>query len=134
MQLPNYRRTLISRCARLTALDHRPVFPQERRYAEAWWAERSRGPLSPTSPTGSEQPGPVGGSEGSGGLASGAPAEEAGPGDPLPRDVLHPVLAVLDARSLVHCARACRWWAESSAFHLQRARLSKAQVGVVSSA
>ncbi|KAL6750828.1 hypothetical protein V8C86DRAFT_3143047 [Haematococcus lacustris] len=38
--LQHYRRTLICRCRTLTALDQRPVFPQERRYAEAWAAGR----------------------------------------------------------------------------------------------
>ncbi|KAG1672028.1 hypothetical protein FOA52_008904 [Chlamydomonas sp. UWO 241] len=36
--LPHYRRTVISMCSGLTAVDHKPVFPQERKYAEAWWA------------------------------------------------------------------------------------------------
>ena len=31
------RRTIISLCRHITALDHRPVFPQERVYAESWW-------------------------------------------------------------------------------------------------
>ncbi|GAX77215.1 hypothetical protein CEUSTIGMA_g4661.t1 [Chlamydomonas eustigma] len=35
--LPNYRRTVIGRCRTLTSLDHRPVFPQERAYAQTWW-------------------------------------------------------------------------------------------------
>ena len=30
----------MARCRQLTALDHRAVFPQERRYAEAWWEEQ----------------------------------------------------------------------------------------------
>lgn len=33
------RRSVISVCRGLTALDHKPVFPQERKYAEAWWRD-----------------------------------------------------------------------------------------------
>jgi hypothetical protein len=46
----------------------------------------------------------------------------------LGRDVLHPVMSMLDARSLVMCALSCRWWAESAAYVLLAKRLEKAKV------
>jgi len=35
-KLPNYRKTLISRCKQLTYLDERPVSEEERKCCEAW--------------------------------------------------------------------------------------------------
>ena len=35
-KIPHYRRTIISRCPKLTYLDDRPVFPDERRRCSAW--------------------------------------------------------------------------------------------------
>lgn len=34
------RRTVLGRSKALMALDHRPVFRQERLYAEAWWGQQ----------------------------------------------------------------------------------------------
>ncbi|MEW5310348.1 MAG: hypothetical protein WDW38_002157 [Sanguina aurantia] len=45
--LKNYRRTLISRCTHLTALDHIPILPSERAYSQAW---RHHQPDQTTSP------------------------------------------------------------------------------------
>lgn len=43
--VPQYRRTLVSRCKALTYVDDRPVFPEDRLATEAWaWAEKELGP------------------------------------------------------------------------------------------
>ena len=36
--LPHYRHTVVGRLRHLTYLDDRPVFPEERRRCDAWWA------------------------------------------------------------------------------------------------
>jgi hypothetical protein len=226
------RRTLISRCRGLTALDHRPVFPQvsntggittqfpphqhvsfrcvrpmasqlldyitcwcsstfvlvcclqplqERKYAEAWWAEmKTNSAGSPAGveeqqqqqlPTASchqrsaaQQPLPSNTSTQQAGnpeccvppalptpvhpqasrttqqaahSTAGSEPQSDSPhhglhhtseGQQLGRDVLHPVMTQLDARSLVMCALTCRWWADNAAFVLHTKRLEKARV------
>lgn len=42
-EIKHYRKTMIARCAGLRYLDDRPVFPDERLRAEAWWGGMQEG-------------------------------------------------------------------------------------------
>ncbi|GFR47031.1 hypothetical protein Agub_g8716 [Astrephomene gubernaculifera] len=155
-----YRRTVVARCRQLTALDHRAIFPQERRYAEAWWEdlqrqEQERRQLPDTSHAGlhgchgdglesrrmtAATTSTVLGVAACAGVTStaaplAAEADAKAPdGAKLPMDVLYSVLSRLDARCLVMAALACRSWCAVAVFPLARMRLQRAQAALCDAA
>ncbi|GIL81480.1 hypothetical protein Vretifemale_10539 [Volvox reticuliferus] len=125
-----YRRTVVARCPHLTALDHRAVFPQERRYAEAWWQENQQRLRE-------QQYQELGGSADHAdqrSMVAGTAASLPPDGANLPTDVVYPVFTRLDARTLAVAALSCRSWAAVAAFPLSRQRLSRAQAALCDAA
>jgi len=101
--LPHYRRTVISRCRTLTALDHQPIFRQERLYCMAWWEAQAGCSREEV-----------------------AVSEEAA--TVLQADVLFPVFRMLtDVDDLLNCAQVNRWWHACIQPRLREAELQKAR-------
>lgn len=101
------RRQVVCRCKHLTALDHQPIAPQERAYAEAWWRRQQQHhgddagqsasslPPTPTAADGGAVPSP---------WQAQAPTGTAAP--PAPADFLSPPACAASAAALEGVAAA----------------------------